>query len=378
MSSKEMSKWCFLEKDVWSLNMLADEEALSEEEETEKDEKNKMEEEDDDDDGDKKRSLTNGPKSPKDWQMYKKNILNWNESRNGRETQRFAKNTQTGQLLRLTTGCVPIMNDGKILLVSSSRKGEWILPKGGWELDETMQVSALRETYEEGGILGVIGPRLSAIDFETRKGKKRRLELELVKKKCEIAYGSIVQQQQQQQHGVTSSTVSVQSNNTFSNYSHYENDQALSSPETTVESQTTTTASSSSPTGTNKDCLATQIRNELHSTGNNTERHDHLVSTVSAVSSSCTHVKLSMFPLYVIEVRENWPESGRARKVVDIDTAIDTMSSRPEFQQVLIEVKQKGYHLNIHGQHSGCGNINVRTISGDEEVEIILTNDSII
>ena len=57
-----------------------------------------------------------------------------------------------------------------------------------------------------------------------------------------------------------------------------------------------------------------------------------------------------MFPLYVLEVRENWPENGRARKVVDIDTAIDIMSQRPEFHQVLIEVKENGYHLKPHGQ----------------------------
>jgi hypothetical protein len=52
----------------------------------------------------------------------------------------------------------------------------------------------------------------------------------------------------------------------------------------------------------------------------------------------------------VLEVREHWPESGRARKAVDIDTAIEMMKSRPEFQQVLVEVKEKGYHLKPHGR----------------------------
>lgn len=52
-----------------------------------------------------------------------------------------------------------------------------------------------------------------------------------------------------------------------------------------------------------------------------------------------------MYPLYVLEVRETWPESGRARKAVDIDTAIEMVAERPEFQRVLLEVKEKGYHL---------------------------------
>jgi hypothetical protein len=59
---------------------------------------------------------------------------------------------------------------------------------------------------------------------------------------------------------------------------------------------------------------------------------------------------MAMFPLYVLEAREHWPESGRARKVVDIDTAIEMMKSRPEFHQVLVEVKKKGYHLNPCGK----------------------------
>ena len=69
-----------------------------------------------------------------------------------------------------------------------------------------------------------------------------------------------------------------------------------------------------------------------------------------------------LFPLYVLEVREHWPESGRARKVVEIDTAIEMMKSRPEFYQVLIEVKEKGYHLKPHRR--------IRTEDGDVEDNI--------
>lgn len=78
--------------------------------------------------------------SPNQWARFKRAILQRTESRNGRDHQRFATDPLTGQMFRLTTGSVPILNDGRILLISSSRKEEWILPKGGWESDETLEV----------------------------------------------------------------------------------------------------------------------------------------------------------------------------------------------------------------------------------------------
>ena len=74
------------------------------------------------------------------WAEFKNSILKRTESRNGRDHQRFDNDAETGDLIRLTTGSVPIMKDGRILLVSSSRKEEWILPKGGWESDENIEV----------------------------------------------------------------------------------------------------------------------------------------------------------------------------------------------------------------------------------------------
>lgn len=78
--------------------------------------------------------------NPKAWAHFKKAILQRQESRTGRDRQRFATDPVSGELLRLVTGTVPIMKDGQILLVSSSSKPEWILPKGGWESDETCEV----------------------------------------------------------------------------------------------------------------------------------------------------------------------------------------------------------------------------------------------
>lgn len=365
MSSDEMSKWCFTENDVWTMKQIqADSQVFSHNDDAAMTELDggMM---DNDFEG-----IDHAPISPKEWKMHKKNILNQNESRNGRETQRFATDPQTGQLLRLTTGCVPIMKDGKILLVSSSRKGEWILPKGGWESDETMEVSALRETYEEGGILGVIGPRLGGIDFETRKAKIRRLELESsLKKKDVIACNTTMHDKHQDATAPNpaSSTVSVQSN-ASSLHSQSEDDTTFA----------TATTERKSPN--NRDCLATKIRNELNSNRNNSDRQDDSASIASSNSSICTHVRLSMFPLYVLEVREDWPESGRARKVVDIDTAIEAMASRPEFHQFLKEVKRKGYHLKPYNDEklsSESVSAGVETITVDDQVETILSESII-
>ena len=48
--------------------------------------------------------------------------------------------------------CVPI-RDKSILLISSHHSHEeWVLPKGGWEIDETAEQAAKRETFEEAGV----------------------------------------------------------------------------------------------------------------------------------------------------------------------------------------------------------------------------------
>jgi len=53
------------------------------------------------------------------------------------------------------TGVVPLSADrSKVLLIQSVRRGGWVLPKGGWELDEaTPQTAACREAWEEAGII---------------------------------------------------------------------------------------------------------------------------------------------------------------------------------------------------------------------------------
>jgi ADP-ribose pyrophosphatase YjhB (NUDIX family) len=188
-------------------------------------------------------------------------VLDRKTSRQGRETQRWITDEDNNHTTRLVTGCVPILMDGKILFVSASRKSEWILPKGGWEQDETMEESAMRETFEEAGVVGVLGPRLTEVYHETRKSKKRRLE---------------------------------------------------------------------------KD--NTMIKKD-ESSRRETE------SNLSHGTPDYTHVRMTLFPLYISEVKEHWPESGRIRKAVDIDEAIEMLVTRTELHAFLLEVKAKGLHL---------------------------------
>lgn len=47
-----------------------------------------------------------------------------------------------------------VIKDNSILMVSSHHtKGKWVLPKGGWESDETALEAAKRETFEEAGVI---------------------------------------------------------------------------------------------------------------------------------------------------------------------------------------------------------------------------------
>lgn len=66
---------------------------------------------------------------------------------------------------RLVAGVVPLSADrSKVLVVESTRRGGWVLPKGGWETDEgTAQDAACREAWEEAGIVCRVQRDLGAI-----------------------------------------------------------------------------------------------------------------------------------------------------------------------------------------------------------------------
>lgn len=187
------------------------------------------------------------------WQVNKLTV-----SRQGRDLQRWDTDQRTSSLIRLTTGAVPITNDGRIVLVSSAKKREWILPKGGWESDESIEESALRETFEEAGLLGVLGPRLSDITFETRKAKKRRLENN---PPANLSTGKL------EQKDISTFTPAVS---------------GCESCKTCAPART----------------------------------------DVSCESKKYDMCRMSLFICCVTKVLDTWPESGRARKLCTIDEAI--------------------------------------------------------
>lgn len=87
------------------------------------------------------------------------------QSRTGRVNQRYGSQGE-----RLVAGVVPLSKDKYyVLLIQSTRKGGWVLPKGGWENDEaTAQDAAKREAWEEAGIICTIKYDLGLIP-EKRK-----------------------------------------------------------------------------------------------------------------------------------------------------------------------------------------------------------------
>ncbi|KAE8682006.1 Nudix hydrolase 4 [Hibiscus syriacus] len=80
-------------------------------------------------------------------------------ARTGRHLQRY---DNLGR--RQVAGCIPyrfkcrtdgtITNDLEVLVISSQKGPKMMFPKGGWEIDESIEEAALRESIEEAGVLG--------------------------------------------------------------------------------------------------------------------------------------------------------------------------------------------------------------------------------
>ncbi|QLI71282.1 Diphosphoinositol polyphosphate phosphohydrolase aps1 [Metarhizium brunneum] len=82
------------------------------------------------------------------------------QSRTGRNKQRYNSKGE-----RLVAGVVPLSPDlNFVLLIQSTRRKGWVLPKGGWETDESCQEAATREAWEEAGITIQIDYDLGTID----------------------------------------------------------------------------------------------------------------------------------------------------------------------------------------------------------------------
>ena len=253
-------------------------------------------------------------------------LLSRQTSRQGRETQRWATDDRNQQVVRLVTGCVPILRNGKILFISASRKPEWILPKGGWEDDETMEESAVRECYEEAGVFGTLGPRLAEIEYETRKSKKRKADLEdmlRMKEKYESRIESYSENLAEHQPSIASGICITPVEVCFENKAEKTESHVSFSCDTPIMMS---------------DAAVARIRESAAKKSDET-------SSITSDASTYSHVRMTLFPLYVSEVVKSWPESGRFRKAVDIDEAIKMLEKRPEFHAFLSEVKSRGLHL---------------------------------
>ncbi|KAL0731736.1 hypothetical protein Bca4012_027830 [Brassica carinata] len=92
-------------------------------------------------------------------------------SRTGRDLQRY--NT-TGY--RQVVGCIPYRykkhcgGEIEVLLISAQKKGKgMLLPKGGWETDESIEEAALRETIKEAGVTGQLEESLGMWQYKSKR-----------------------------------------------------------------------------------------------------------------------------------------------------------------------------------------------------------------
>ncbi|KAI3453167.1 hypothetical protein Pfo_009830 [Paulownia fortunei] len=97
-------------------------------------------------------------------------------ARTGRHLQRY------NQDHRLVVGCIPYRykigkngtpeNELEVLVISSKKNQAMMFPKGGWEVDESVEEAASRESLEEAGVLGNVECELGRWIF---KSKSREL-----------------------------------------------------------------------------------------------------------------------------------------------------------------------------------------------------------
>ncbi|KAJ4845842.1 Nudix hydrolase 17, mitochondrial [Turnera subulata] len=96
-------------------------------------------------------------------------------ARTGRQLQRY---DNMGR--RQVVGCIPYRyrsgSDGsncdelEVLVITSQKGGQGMMfPKGGWELDESVEEAASRESLEEAGVLGHVESALGKWDFLSKR-----------------------------------------------------------------------------------------------------------------------------------------------------------------------------------------------------------------
>lgn len=91
-------------------------------------------------------------------------------SRKGRENQLY---TAEGERVVAGTVILNATKDKTLLISSESHPKKWIIPKGGAEIDETIEQSALRETWEEAGAIGKITQKIGVFRDDAKFNGKQ-------------------------------------------------------------------------------------------------------------------------------------------------------------------------------------------------------------
>jgi hypothetical protein len=264
---------------------------------------------------------------------FASNLVKVKSSRQGRSLQRWLVHSPTGELVRQVAGTIPITRDGLIVLISASRKKEWILPKGGWDTNELKEECAMRETYEEGGLVGLLGRCLDPIDYVSGKAKKSVLK-ELGDLDVEVREWGNVEGRLSTCHEGLRPPISKRFKAELP---------SLPTDPTLISSSAKRIVSSDSTLSTCSSGFNVMIKTT-----------PAVASTVSCGTKNCSYIRLFLFPLYVSSVKSEWPEKGRLRKLVHIDEAIRIMDAqnRPYFRMGLEIVKERGLHLLMKSEQS--------------------------
>jgi len=95
-------------------------------------------------------------------------------ARTGRHLQRY--NTVGTVGYRQVVGCIPYRYrktnksvELEVLVISSQKGKGMLFPKGGWEMDEDKKAAALRETFEEAGVRGVVEKELGMWIYKSKR-----------------------------------------------------------------------------------------------------------------------------------------------------------------------------------------------------------------
>lgn len=62
----------------------------------------------------------------------------------------------------------------EVLLVHRDRYDDWSFPKGKLDPGESWEQAAVREVFEETGVVGVLGDELGSTDYVDHKGRPKR------------------------------------------------------------------------------------------------------------------------------------------------------------------------------------------------------------